>query len=143
MAAATVGDDVMREDPTVHELEGKAAALLGKAAGLFVPSGTMGNLISVLVHCNDRGAEYIVGDQAHIYYYEQGGAAQLGGAHPRVVPTNADGTLSLDAIAHAVRPDDVHFPVTKLVCLGRHLPPHTHAYARTYAHIRLRARRAH
>ena len=118
MAAAAVGDDVMREDPTVQELEAKTAALLGKDAGLFVPSGTMGNLISVLVHCNDRGSEFIVGDQAHIYYYEQGGVSQFGGVHPRVIPTNVDGTLSLAAIAGAIRADDVHFPVTKLVCLG-------------------------
>ena len=123
MAAAVVGDDVMREDPTVQALEDKAARLLGKEAGLLVPSGTMGNLISLLVHCNDRGAEYIVGDQAHIYYYEQGGGAQFGGAHPRVVPTSADGTLPLAAITAAIRTDDVHFPVTKVVCLGAAAAP--------------------
>ena len=118
MAAAVVGDDVMREDPTVQQLEQSTARLLGKEAGLFVPSGTMGNLISVLVHCNERGSEYIVGDQAHIYWYEQGGPAQVGGAHPRPVRTNPDGTLPLDELAAAIRSYDDHYPVTKLICLG-------------------------
>jgi len=117
MASAEVGDDVWGDDPTVSVLETRAAALFGKEAGLFVPSGTMGNLIAVLTHCRERGSEFIVGDEAHVFVYEQGGAAQLGGVHPRTVPTNADGTLDLAHIAKAIRGDDPHYPVTKLVCI--------------------------
>ena len=90
------------------------AALLGKDAGLFVPSGTMGNLLAVCTHCEVRGSEFIVGADAHIHVYEQGGCATLGGVHPRALPNAADGTIDLDAIAAAVRPDDDHFPVSRL-----------------------------
>ena len=117
MAKAEVGDDVFGDDPTVKRLEARVAELCGKEAGLFVPSGTMGNLCCVLAHTWERGSEYIVGDAAHIYIYEQGGAAQFGGAHPRALPTAADGTLDLGAVGRAVRADDAHFPVTKLLCL--------------------------
>jgi len=130
MAAAEVGDDVLREDPTVRRLEELAAERLGKPAALFVPSGTMANLASLLTHC-PRGAEVILGDQAHIFYYEQGGAAALGGIHPRTLPNRPDGTLDLGEIEAAVRPDDVHFPRTCLIalenthnrCSGAPLPP--------------------
>ena len=130
MARARVGDDVFGEDPTVQQLEALAAELTGKEAALFVPSGTMANLVSLLTHCG-RGDEIIVGDQAHIFYYEQGGSAQVGGIHPHTVPNRADGTLDLEAVHHAIRPDDVHFPRTRLIalenthnrCSGTPLPP--------------------
>jgi threonine aldolase len=112
------GDDVFGDDYTVKELEEKCAHILGKEAGLFVPSGTMGNLICVLTHCHGRGEEFIVGDQAHIYLSEQGGSAAIGGVHPRVLPTQEDATLDLKAIESAIRPtNDPHQPLTRLVCL--------------------------
>jgi threonine aldolase len=130
MAAARLGDDVFGEDPTVYALEALAAKLTGKEAALFVPSGTMANLVSLLTHCG-RGDEIILGDQAHIFYYEQGGSAQVGGIHPRTVPNRTDGTLDLGAVVQAIRPDDVHFPRTRLIvlenthnrCSGAPLPP--------------------
>jgi threonine aldolase len=116
MAKAEVGDDVFGDDPTVNRLQAMAAERLGKEAALFVPSGTMGNLAAVLSHCG-RGDEAILGDQCHTFLYEAGGIAALGGVHPRTVPTNADGTLPLRAIEEAIRTDDVHFPITRLICL--------------------------
>ena len=116
MANAVVGDDVLGDDPTVQRLEALAAARLGKEAALFVASGHMGNLVSLLTHCG-RGDEIIVGDQAHIFYYEQGSAAVVGGIHPRTVPNQTDGTLALDQIEAAIRGDNVHFPRTRLICL--------------------------
>jgi len=85
MAAAEVGDDVFGDDPTVIKLQQQVAQLLGKEAGLFVPSGTMGNLLCCLVHCREKGSEMIVGSESHIYIFEQGGSASLGGIHSRVV----------------------------------------------------------
>lgn len=116
MAQAVVGDDVYGEDPTVNQLEAEAAALLGFEAGLFVSSGNQGNLVSVLTHCG-RGDEIILGDQAHIFKYETGGIAALGGVHPHTVPVHADGTLDPDDIRHAIRGDNYHFPRTRLICL--------------------------
>lgn len=116
MAAAEVGDDVLGDDPTVQRLEAMAAARLGKEASLFVASGHMGNLVALLTH-GGRGDEIIVGDQAHIFYYEQGSAAVVGGLHPRTVPNQPDGTLDLNHIEAAIRGDDVHFPRTRLICL--------------------------
>lgn len=116
MAQAVVGDDVYGEDPTVNQLEAEAAALLGFEAGLFVSSGNQGNLVSVLTHCG-RGDEIILGDQAHIFKYETGGIAALGGVHPHTVPVHADGTLDPDDIRHAIRGDNDHFPRTRLICL--------------------------
>ncbi len=116
MADAEVGDDVFGEDPTVRKLEEAAAARLGKEAALFVASGTMANLVSLLVHCG-RGDEMILGDQAHIFYYEQAGSAAVGGIHPRTVPNRPDGTVDLDTVAAAVRADDVHFPRSRLLVL--------------------------
>ena len=129
MASAPVGDDVYGEDPTVNRLEGLAAEMLGKEAAVFVSSGTMGNLCSVLAHCG-RGDEMILGDIAHIFLYEQGGSAALGGVHPRSVPTQPDGTLKLSDIEDAIRGDNEHFPITRLLaventhnrCGGRALP---------------------
>lgn len=115
MAEAEVGDDVFGDDPTVRRLEELAAARLGKEAALFVASGTMGNLVSLLAQCG-RGDEVILGDQAHTYMYEQGGMAALGGIHPRVLKNQPDGTLDLDEIAAAIRdPDNPHFPRTRLI----------------------------
>lgn len=116
MAEAEVGDDVFGDDPTVIALEARGAALLGKEAALFVPSGTMANLCALLSWC-ERGAEFLVGDRAHIFLYEQGGAAALGGISPRTVPTNDDGTLSLADIESRIRGDDVHYPPTRLVAV--------------------------
>ncbi len=114
MAEAEVGDDVFGEDPTVNLLEDMAARRLGKEAGLFVASGTMGNLVSQMTHCG-RGDEMILGNQNHIFYYEQGGSAAIGGIHSRTLPNEPDGTLDLKAVEEAVRPDNVHYPVTRLI----------------------------
>ncbi len=140
MAEAPVGDDVYGEDPTVNHLEALVAELLGKEAALFVPSGTMGNLICLLVHCG-RGDEYIVGDSQHTYLYEAGGASAVGGIHPRVLPNQPDGTLALGEIEAAIRPENVHFPRTKLIALenthnrmgGRVLPPEYVRHVRALA----------
>lgn len=116
MADAVVGDDVFGEDPTVNRLEEMAAERIGKEAALFVTSGTMANLVSQLTHCG-RGDEMILGDRSHIFFYEQGGSAALGGIHPRTLPTQPDGTLTLHAIENAVRGDNVHFPRSRLIVL--------------------------
>jgi threonine aldolase len=116
MYRAEVGDDVYGEDPTVNELEALAARRLGKEAALFVCSGTMGNLVAILTHCG-RGDEVILGDRSHTFLFEQGGMAALGGITPYPLPNRDDGTLQLDAIADAIRPDNPHFPRTQLVCL--------------------------
>jgi threonine aldolase len=116
MAEAEVGDDVYRDDPTVNRLEELAAAMLGKEASLFVPSGTMGNLLALLVHCQ-RGDEVIVGNLSHIYLNEAGGMAALGGIQACPLPNQKDGTLLLDDIRASVRTEDVHHPITRLICL--------------------------
>ncbi|MGH2542652.1 MAG: GntG family PLP-dependent aldolase, partial [Ardenticatenaceae bacterium] len=116
MAEAEVGDDVYGEDPTINRLEALTAEMLGKEAALYVPSGTMGNLICQLVHCG-RGDEVIVGDNAHTFLSEAGGSAAVGSIHPRTIRTNDDGTLPLDAVREAVRPDDPHAPRTRLLVL--------------------------
>jgi len=117
MAEAEVGDDVFGDDPTTIRLEAAAAERLGKEAGLFVASGTMGNLVAVLAHCG-RGDEAILGDRAHTFVYEAGGIAALGGVHPHPVPVQSDGTLPLDAIRAAIRDaDNPHFPITRLIAL--------------------------
>ncbi len=116
MFEAEVGDDVFGEDPTVNRLEAMAAERTGKAAALFVTSGTMANLVSLLVHCR-RGDEVILGDRSHTFLYEQGGCAALGGIHPRIVPNQPDGTIALHDLETAVRPENVHFPRTRLIVL--------------------------
>jgi threonine aldolase len=116
MAEAEVGDDVYRDDPTLNRLEALAAEMLGKEAALFVPSGTMGNLTAVLVHCQ-RGDEVIVGNQSHIYLNEAGGMAALGGIQPCPLPNQPDGTLALKDILASIRSADVHHPITRLICL--------------------------
>ncbi len=116
MAQAPVGDDVYGEDPTVNRLQEMAARMLGMEAGLFVPSGTMGNLAAILAHCN-RGDEMILGDQAHTFLFEAGGAAALGGVHSHTIPNQPDGTLNLDDMRIAIRGDDPHYPITRLITL--------------------------
>jgi threonine aldolase len=116
MARAEVGDDVYDEDPTVHQLQDRAAALTGHAAALFVPTGTMGNLIALLTHTR-RGNEVIVGQQAHIFLNEAGGMAALGGLQACTVPNQPDGTLRLSDVEAAIREDDEHHPRTRLICL--------------------------
>jgi len=113
---AELGDDVFGDDPTVNRFEQMAAERVGKEAALLVVSGTMGNLVSILTHCG-RGAEVILGDRCHTSIYEAGGISALGGVHPRTVPNQADGTLRLEDVEAAIRPDNVHFPRTRLVCL--------------------------
>lgn len=116
MAQAPVGDDVYGEDPTVNRLQEIAAAMMGKEAGLFVPSGTMGNLAAILAHCG-RGDEVILGKAAHTYLYEAGGISALGGVHSCQIPNQPDGTLALEDIRAAIRADDPHQPVTRLIAL--------------------------
>ncbi|HSO13677.1 MAG TPA: low-specificity L-threonine aldolase [Anaerolineales bacterium] len=116
MAEAEVGDDVYRDDPTVNKLEAMAAEKLGKESAIFVPSGTMGNLLALLVHCQ-RGDEAIVGDKSHIYLNEAGGMSALGGIQPCPVLNQKDGTLALDDILASIRSEDVHHPITRLICL--------------------------
>lgn len=116
MAEAVVGDDVYGEDPTVNRLEEDAAAIFGREAGLFVASGSQGNLIAMLVHA-PRGSEVILGDKAHIFLYEQGGISALGGIMPHTLPVQPDGTLKLEDITGAIRGDDSHFPRTRVVAL--------------------------
>ncbi|HXD11503.1 MAG TPA: GntG family PLP-dependent aldolase, partial [Anaerolineales bacterium] len=116
MAEAEVGDDVYGDDPTVNHLQEIAAEMMGKEAALFVPSGTMGNLLALLVHCQ-RGDEVIVGNQSHIYLNEAGGMSALGGMQACPIQNQPDGTLSLEDILVSIRTEDVHHPITRLVCL--------------------------
>lgn len=116
MAVAVVGDDVYGEDPTVNRLQEMAADMMGMEAGLFVPSGTMGNLAAMLAHC-DRGDEVILGNMAHTFLFEGGGLAALGGVSAYPVPNQPDGTMELDSIRSAIRADNPHFPISKLVAI--------------------------
>ena len=116
ITGAELGDDVFREDPTVNQLEDLAATEFNKEAALFVPSGTMANLVAVLSHCQ-RGDEVILGDQAHTFLYEAGGISAFGGVHSRQIPNQEDGTLLLEDIKKSIRKEDVHFPPTRLICL--------------------------
>ena len=126
MAAAEVGDDVFGDDPAVNALQDRIAALLGKQAALFMPSGTQSNLCALMAHCG-RGDEYLVGQHAHTYKYEGGGAAVLGSIQPQPIAHQADGTLALADIEAAIKPDDMHFARTRLLALentfgGRVMP---------------------
>ena len=116
MTAAEVGDDVYGEDPTINRLEQLAAEMLGTEAAVFAPSGTQANLLALMSHCA-RGDEYIVGQSAHTYKFEGGGAAVLGSIQPQPLDFRADGTLDLDQVRAAIKPDDVHFAKTRLLCL--------------------------
>ena len=116
IAAAPLGDDVFGDDPSVNALQDKIAALLGFEAALFVPTGTQSNLCGVLSHCQ-RGDEYIVGQMAHCYRWEGGGAAVFGSVQPQPVSHQPDGTLALADIEEAIKPDDPHFARTRLLAL--------------------------
>lgn len=116
MARAEVGDDVYGEDPTINRLQEMAAEKMDKEAGLFVASGTMGNLIGILSHCQ-RGDEVILGKRNHTYLHEAGGISALGGVHSCQLPNQPDGSLALEDVAAAIRSDDPHEPITRLVCL--------------------------
>ncbi|AJO80083.1 MULTISPECIES: low-specificity L-threonine aldolase [Pseudomonas] len=136
MTAAATGDDVYGEDPTVNHLEAELARRLGFAEALFVPTGTMSNLLGLMAHCG-RGDEYIVGQQAHTYKYEGGGAAVLGSIQPQPLEVQADGSLDLDQVAAAIKPDDFHFARTRLLALentmqGKVLPLSYLAQARAF-----------
>jgi len=116
MASAEVGDDVFHDDPSINHLEHYAAELLGFEAALFAPSGTQTNLIALLVHCQ-RGDEYLVGQDAHTYKYEGGGAAVLGSIQPQPISNQPDGSIALADITAAIKPDDFHFARTRLLTL--------------------------
>lgn len=129
MLAAPLGDDVFGDDPTVHALQDSLAARLGFEAGLFCPTGTQSNLCALMAHCG-RGDEYIVGQDAHTYKFEGGGAAVLGSIQPQPLENAPDGSLPLEKIAAAIKPDDPHFARTRLLALentigGKVLPPAT------------------
>ncbi|KAI3458730.1 hypothetical protein Pfo_015393 [Paulownia fortunei] len=119
MASAEVDDDVLGYDPTAARLEKEMAIIMGKEAALFVPSGTMANLICVLTHCQIRGSEVILGDYSHIHIYENGGISTIGGVHPRTVKNNEDGTMDINLIEEAIRDlsFEICYPTTRLICL--------------------------
>ncbi|PSN45213.1 putative low-specificity L-threonine aldolase 2 [Blattella germanica] len=131
MFEADLGDDVYGEDPTVTKLEEKAAAMLGKESGLFVPSGTMGNLLAIMVHCSERGSEMICGEKSHTFLFEQAGPAQIAGVQIWPLQNKSDGTFDLDEMEEKIRDhSDDHEPKTSLIvventqnwCGGKVLP---------------------
>jgi threonine aldolase len=138
MAAAEVGDDVYGDDPSVNRLQAAAAERFGFAAALFFPSGTQSNLAALMAQCG-RGDEYLVGQEAHTYKYEQGGAAVLGSIQPQPLENEPDGSIAIERIAHAIKPDDAHFARTRLLALentigGRVLSPAYLHEATAFAH---------
>jgi threonine aldolase len=140
MMEAPLGDDVYGDDPTVNRLQATLAERSGKEAALFLPTGTQSNLAGLMAHC-ERGDEYIVGQTAHTYKYEGGGAAVLGSIQPQPIAQAADGTLPLDMIAAAIKPDDSHFARTRLLALenttgGKILPANYVAEATAFAKSR-------
>jgi threonine aldolase len=140
MAAAEVGDDVYGDDPTVNRLEALVAAQFGFERALFFATGTQSNLAALMTHCA-RGDEYLVGQDAHTYKYEQGGAAVLGSIQPQPLDNEADGSIALDRIARAIKPADIHFARSRVLALentigGRVLPMHYVQAATSLAHSR-------
>jgi threonine aldolase len=138
MPLADVGDDVYGDDPTVNRLQDFGAELFGFEAGMFAPSGTQTNLIALMTHCG-RGDEYLVGQEAHTYKYEGGGAAVLGSIQPQPIVNQPDGSIALDDIAAYIKPDDMHFARTRLLALentigGRVLGAGYMAAATAFAH---------
>ncbi|NIA53924.1 low-specificity L-threonine aldolase [Massilia sp. TW-1] len=138
MAAASVGDDVYGDDPTVNRLQDYAAELFGFEAGLFAPTGTQTNLIALMTHCG-RGDEYLVGQEAHTYKYEGGGAAVLGSIQPQPIANQPDGSIAIADIAAYIKPDDMHFARTRVLALentigGRVLPQAYVKAATDFAH---------
>ncbi|XP_066938923.1 uncharacterized protein [Macrobrachium rosenbergii] len=117
MMSAEVGDDVFQEDPTTIALEHKVADMLQKEAALFVLSGTMGNLLCVMTHCDKRGSEILLGNLSHIHLWEQGNISQLGGVHSHLLKNLPDGTFDLDELKDSIRVDNIHLPSTRLVCI--------------------------
>lgn len=137
MNAADVGDDVFGDDPTVNRLQERMAQMVGMEAGLFLPSGTQSNLVALMAHCQ-RGEEYIVGQDAHTYKYEGGGAAVLGSIQPQPLENAPDGTIPIEKIRAAVKPDDAHFAKTRLIALentigGKVIPETYLATVRAFA----------
>jgi threonine aldolase len=140
MAAAPVGDDVYADDPTVNRLQDFAADLFGFEAGMFAPSGTQTNLIALMTHCG-RGDEYLVGQEAHTYKYEGGGAAVLGSIQPQPIANQPDGSIAISDIAAYIKPDDMHFARSRLLALentigGRVLPQDYVKAATDFAHAK-------
>jgi threonine aldolase len=140
MAAAEVGDDVYGDDPTVNRLQAIAAERFGFESALFFPSGTQSNLAALMAHCG-RGDEFLVGQEAHTYKYEQGGAAVLGSIQPQPLENEPDGGIALPRIAAAIKPDDYHFARTRLLALentigGRVLPLGYQSEVTAFAHSR-------
>jgi threonine aldolase len=140
MAAAEVGDDVFGDDPTVNRLQAVAAERFGFESGLFFPTGTQSNLAALMAHCG-RGDEFLVGQEAHVYKYEQGGAAVLGSIQPQPLEHEAHGGIALERIAAAIKADDDHFARTRLLALentigGRVLPMDYQREATQFAHSR-------
>ncbi|KAJ6639325.1 hypothetical protein Bhyg_12069 [Pseudolycoriella hygida] len=117
MASALVGDDVFGEDPTTNELQERFAKLFNKEAAIFVPSGSMANLISVMAHCSQRGSEAIVGDLSHIFLYEQGSSAHIAGVQLNTIANKPDGTFCLEQFKRKIRGDDCHEPITALAVI--------------------------
>jgi len=137
MTEAELGDDVFDDDPTVDRLEALVAETLGKESSMFVPSGTQSNLAALMTHCA-RGDEYLVGQQAHTYLFEGGGAASLGSIQPQPIDQEDDGTLDLEKISKLIKPDDYHYARTRLLCLenttwGKVLPKEYLAKAKAFA----------
>lgn len=137
MSAADVGDDVFGDDPTVNALQVRVAEMVGMEAALFLPTGTQSNLVALMAHCQ-RGEEYIVGQDAHTYKYEGGGAAVLGSIQPQPLENSADGTIPLAKIRAAVKPDDAHFARTRLIAMentigGKVIPESYLAEVRAFA----------
>ena len=116
IANSELGDDVFQEDPTVNQLENTVAKLVNKESAILVPSGTMGNLIAILIHA-PRGTEVILGDKSHTFIYEAGGISAFGGIHSHQLKNNDDGTIDLNRIKNAIRDDNIHFPRTSLISL--------------------------
>jgi threonine aldolase len=140
MAAAEVGDDVYGDDPTVNRLQDTMAERFGFEASLFFPTGTQSNLAALMSHCG-RGDEYLVGQDAHTYKYEQGGAAVLASIQPQPLEHEPHGGIALERIAAAIKPDDIHFARTRLLALentigGRVLPPGYQREVTDFAHAR-------
>jgi threonine aldolase len=140
MMLAPLGDDVLGDDPSVHHLQEKIADMLGFESALFMPTGTQSNLCGILAHCQ-RGDEYIVGQKAHTYLWEGGGAAVFGSVQPQPLNHQADGSLSLDDIEAAIKPDDAHFARTRLLTLentlgGKLMPISYIEQATQFAHSR-------
>ena len=117
MKNAEVGDDVFQEDPTVIKLQQLIAKMFNKESALFFPTGTMTNLTAILTWCNERGSEIIVGDNSHIFLFEQSGASQFGGIAFRTISNLPNGTFDLDVLKTLIRDNDIHEPVTKLICI--------------------------